>query len=176
MNIDLPDASVDFAIARLVFQHLSDPCGAAREILRTLKPGGKLVVIDSDDGLWGLSDPEIPEMGAALTTYGQAQAALGGNRRIGRSLLRILAGAGFVNLDLEALISHSDQLGLEALLPHLDPDRLLPLVAAGVLSEATLHCFQASHRNFLGAQDPLLMMVLVMACGQRPVATIRDDG
>lgn len=44
--------SFDFAIARLLFVHLPDPVAAAREILRILKPGGKLVIIDSDADLF----------------------------------------------------------------------------------------------------------------------------
>ncbi|RYU58577.1 methyltransferase domain-containing protein [Methylolobus aquaticus] len=168
LDAELPDAGFDFAIARLVFQHLPDPVAAAVGILRMLKPGGKLVIVDSDDALWGLSDPEIPEMDAALQIYGHAQAAQGGNRRIGRALLRILEKAGFVNLDLEALLNHSDLLGLDALLPHLDPDRLLPLVAHGAMSGSTFAAFKASQMRFTEATAPLLMMLLLMACGEKP--------
>jgi ubiquinone/menaquinone biosynthesis C-methylase UbiE len=168
LDAELPDAAFDFAIARLVFQHLPDPVAAATSILRMLKPGGRLVIVDSDDALWGLSDPAIPEMDTALQIYGQAQAAQGGNRRIGRALLRILREAGFVNLDLEALVNHSDQLGLDALLPHLDPDRLLPLVAHGAMPASTYTAFKASQKRFAEATAPILIMLMLMACGEKP--------
>ena len=168
LDSGLPDNTFDFAIARLVFQHLPDPHAAASEILRLLKRGGHLVIIDSDDALWGLSEPEIPEMAAALGDYGRIQAAQGGNRLSGRALLRTLDRAGFTNLDLEALLNHSDQLGLEALLPHLDPDRLLPLVNSGAMSASRLEDFRASHQRFLNTPDPMLMMLLIMACGEKP--------
>jgi SAM-dependent methyltransferase len=40
----LTDASVDVAVMALVLHHLGDPVPALREVLRVLKPGGRLVV------------------------------------------------------------------------------------------------------------------------------------
>ncbi|HEY0493216.1 MAG TPA: class I SAM-dependent methyltransferase, partial [Candidatus Dormibacteraeota bacterium] len=57
LDTGLGAASVDFAVARFLFQHLHDPVQAAREALRILKPGGSLVVIDVDQSIWGLADP-----------------------------------------------------------------------------------------------------------------------
>jgi hypothetical protein len=137
-------------------------------MLRTLKPGGKLVIIDSDDAIWGLSEPAIPELSAVLQVYGQAQAMQGGNRLVGRFLVRLLQQAGCINPDLEVLVSHSDLIGLDALLPHLDPDRLMPLVSCGALPADALDAYRASHRTFTGADSPQLIMLLLMACGQKP--------
>ena len=44
MDTSLPDNSFDFAVARAIFEHLSDPVGAAKEIRRVLKPGGRLEI------------------------------------------------------------------------------------------------------------------------------------
>lgn len=168
MDTELPDDGFDFAFARLIFQHLPDPVGAAKEVLRVLKPGGRLVICDIDDAVWGFVDPEVPEIGLLLEKYAQAQAARGGNRFVGRRLWRILEAAGFVNLDLEAIVGHSDGLGIEAFLPQIDPGRLLHLVKAGLLSEQYVAQFCASREDFLAAERPYIMMLLLMACGEKP--------
>lgn len=48
VSLPFDDAGVDVLRCERVFQHLPDPAGAAREIARVLRPGGRAVVIDSD--------------------------------------------------------------------------------------------------------------------------------
>ena len=50
LSLPFADGSVDAIRCERVFQHLSDPEGAARELARVLAPGGRAVVVDSD---WG---------------------------------------------------------------------------------------------------------------------------
>ena len=168
MDTGLPDDSFDFALARLIFQHLPDPYDAAQEVLRVLKPGGRLVIIDADDALWGVADPTIRGMKLILEKYGRAQAAQGGNRLIGRRSWRILESAGFIDLDLEAVVTHSDALSIEAFLPQIDPDRLLPLVKAGLMSEQEIGQIRASRDAFLAAARPYILMLMLMVCGKKP--------
>src|SRR5437016_6623900 len=84
----LLDNAFDFVISRFLFQHLADPMVVAREVLRLLKPGGKFVIIDIDDDLFGVVEPHVPGLRRLLARYGDAQSARGGNRRVSRSLLR----------------------------------------------------------------------------------------
>ena len=167
MNIRLADNSFDFAYARLLFQHLPDPVGAAKEIRRVLKPGDKLVIYDIDDEIFGLIQPPIPEFSAVLEKLGQAQSAGGGNRRVGRSLWRILKAAGFSNLDLEVVASHSDNIGIEPFLPQIDPDRLLPLVKTGLVSEQELENIRSSRHKFLASPEPYIFTLSLMVCGEK---------
>ncbi|HEX4823790.1 MAG TPA: metalloregulator ArsR/SmtB family transcription factor [Candidatus Polarisedimenticolaceae bacterium] len=44
--LPLDDASLDAAIVVLVLHHVEDPAAALREVARTLKPSGRLVVVD----------------------------------------------------------------------------------------------------------------------------------
>jgi ubiquinone/menaquinone biosynthesis C-methylase UbiE len=84
----------DFAYTRLVFQHLSDPRKAMRNLRATLSSGGRLCVCDIDDRWHGIA-PELPELGSFLERARRAQARRGGNRHVGSGLAHLLAEAGF---------------------------------------------------------------------------------
>ncbi len=158
----------DVAIARFVFQHLPEPIAAAQAIWHLLKPGGKLVIIDPDDELYGIVQPPVPELASILEKYGEVQARRGGNRQIGRLLWRILAQAGFLPCALETIAFHSDELGMEAFREHLDPERFVPLVKAGSLSEQTFTKTCLSCEAFLASPEPFILILWLMACGQKP--------
>jgi len=44
--LPIGDAEVDAATAMLLLHHIDDPCAAIAEIARTLRPGGRLLVVD----------------------------------------------------------------------------------------------------------------------------------
>ena len=169
-GMDLPDNSFDFAVARVLFQHLRDPVAAGKEIRRVLKPGGKLVIIDVDDAAWGLSEPEFPEIPEILIRYGKAQAARGGDRRIGRRLWGILSKAGFEELELEAVLTHSHKTGLDPFLPMIDPDRLIPLVRGGLMTEAEVTAIRGARDRFVQTPNAALYSFTFLASGEKPKA------
>jgi ubiquinone/menaquinone biosynthesis C-methylase UbiE len=168
MNTGLPDNQYDFVIARMVFLHLSDPVGAMREIYRLLCPGGKLVIIDIDDSVYGLIDPQIPGFSMAMEKLAQAQALRGGNRYIGRRLWRMLDAGGYTNLELEAVVQHSDETGINAFRPHLDVQRINGLVKAGLITQPEYESLQVAAEEFWQAPEAYMMMIFLMVCGEKP--------
>ena len=158
----------DFAIARYLFQHLQDPLSVALEARRALKPQGRLAVIDVDAALWGVAEPAFPEVGAITTKADRPQAECGGDRLIGRRLHRILTAAGFSDVSLDTFVYHSDDLGLAAFEPQLTPDRLLPLVARGLLSDVELQTMRRAYERFMKSPTAFVMMVGFIGSGTKP--------
>lgn len=168
MELHLESDQFDFAYARLLFQHLPDPLGAAQEIWRVLKPGGKLVINDIDDALFGLFDPPIPEFAPVIEAFGQAQAARGGDRHIGRKLSRILTAAGFGASDLEVVGSHSTNRGIEPYLQIINPERMRSLVEGGFLSEEDFERFRAALAAWAALPDAYTLWLSLMICAEKP--------
>src|SRR5207244_6229377 len=128
---DLPEETFDFALARFVLQHLSAPDLAAAEILRLLKPGARIAVLDIDDDLGGLLVPSLPAFTQLAHRVRRLQASSAGDREIGRKLWRVLAEVGYVQLGLEMVVFHSDELGLDPFLPQYDPERYRAFIVPG---------------------------------------------
>ncbi len=166
MSSGLPDNSYDFAIARYLVQHLPDPVGAASEVRRILKPGGKFVVCDIDDALhqWEPKDP--PELEVVNERFRKEHEAKGGNRYVGRKLLRIMQKAGFKNCSLEAIVIHSDEIGMSALAPQIGPEAFRPELEAGKISQREFDLLLESNQKMQGP-DGLMMLLLLMACGEK---------
>lgn len=166
MRMDFPDDTFDFAYGRLLFQHLPDPVGAARETLRVLKPGGKLVISDIDDALH-IFEPVQPQVDAIVERFREQHAAKGGNRHIGRRLTRVLRDAGFGNLDLEVVMAHSDVYGIDTLAPRQGPEAWKHELEAGYITEEEFQMLRVADEEFY-ASDPLVLMTLLMVCGEKP--------
>lgn len=171
MQMPFAENQFDFAIARFLFQHLLNPLAAACEIWRVLKPGGKLVILDSDLDLAYTSEPRNPNREQINKNIAEQQAARGGNRYIGRLLPRILKESGFIEPQLEAIISHTDILGIEPFFFELAPDRqrVQPLIDAGKMTEEEFNNRQVRFERQITDPNFLMMLILLAACGTKRI-------
>lgn len=95
--LDLPENSFDFVYARFLFQHLERPGTALENIMRVLKPGGILCILDIDDN-WTSFSPDSEAFVRFIRKAGAGQRRKGGNRLIGSQLYGQLRAAGFQNV------------------------------------------------------------------------------
>ncbi|WP_084497093.1 methyltransferase domain-containing protein [Nocardia amamiensis] len=124
-HLPFPDDSFDAVRCERVYQHLDDPAAATAEIARVLRPGGRVLLIDSD---WytAITHPGDPDVLSRLST---AMLAATPNPTSGRRLRGLLTGAGFA----------IDDMGSEAVI--WDPETVRPLFAQmidGAQAEGTI--------------------------------------
>jgi SAM-dependent methyltransferase len=86
-------ASFDHAFVCFVLEHLADPVGTLRTLLRLLKPGGTLTTIEGDHGSV-MFHPDNAAARRAIECQVLLQARAGGNALIGRQLYPLLEMAG----------------------------------------------------------------------------------
>ena len=173
-SLGLPDTNYDFVLVRYVLQHLSNPQSALAEIMRVLKPGGTLAVIEVDANLWGISEPHIDQLERIYAQLDFVQAEQGGNRRIGRELWRLLRNAGYDAPHLDVYAYHSDELGIEPFLPQLDPKRLLPAVNAGQVSFLEYATIQLALQEFTNHQEAYILMLGFCAHARKPLGSVTN--
>ncbi|WP_245995890.1 methyltransferase domain-containing protein [Paenibacillus taihuensis] len=158
----------DFVIARLLFLHIHDPLLAAREIYRVLKPGGKLVIIDVDDGIFGVVHPDLDVLPTVLKKVANHMAKKGGNRHIGRSVPRLLSQAGFTQIDMDTVTKHSDIHGIAGFKRQFDSKRFAAFFHSGIITEQEYERMSSASEQLFNDTESYAMMLFVMAYGQKP--------
>ncbi len=142
------DHSFDFVYSRLLYQHLADPLAALVEARRVTRPGGRICILDIDDG-WLSLHPASPAFSEFNARVIQAKAAQGGDRLVGRKLASTMLRAGLSDVMQRVETLSSLQLGIE---PFLDLTTrfkagLLPPEQAGPLLEQL-------NRDLAAAEQP----------------------
>lgn len=103
----------DVVYARFLLQNLPDPIATLEEARRVLRPGGRVVVIDSDDASLVVYPP-VPGLDRLLAASREAQDFLGGDRFVGRKLRHHLLSAGFEQVAVTLVPITSLEIGFPA--------------------------------------------------------------
>ena len=95
--LPFPDESFDACRSERALQWMTDPPGAVAEMVRVLRPGGRLVAIDTD---WRTFVADLPD-DSAMTSAVDAMLAMRGEPAVvGRRLLNLARDLGLEGLDV----------------------------------------------------------------------------
>ena len=97
-RLAFPDGSFDRVRCERVLEHLAEPLRAFAELVRVTRPGGTLVVINSDAGTYALDHPDPERTRAVLLVMGARHA----HPWMGRQLYGLFRAAGLTELQLAA--------------------------------------------------------------------------
>jgi hypothetical protein len=90
-----------------VLEHLRQPEAALHGLLRVLRPGGTLTVIEGDHGST-FFHPHSPRARRTIECLSEAQARAGGDSLIGRRLYPLLRSVGLYDLHVSPRFVYAD--------------------------------------------------------------------
>ena len=161
--LELPFAAHVFDATRSerTFQHLSNPATALEEMIRVTKPGGRVVVLDTD---WATASLDTPYPRVERTLVRVTAERLLRNGYAGRTLYRLFRAQGLssVTIDLLPFVVHSWRVA--RLLARLDEAEPVA-VAEGLLSQEEVAACKAAAQAADEAGRFYATVMLVLAAG-----------
>lgn len=85
--------SFDVAHARYILEHVSDPIGVVKQMVKAVRPGGRIVLADDDHDIMRFW-PQPPGVMTAWQAYLRAYDRMGNDPFVGRRLVQLLHDAG----------------------------------------------------------------------------------
>lgn len=167
LETGLSENTYDFAIVRLLLEHLPSPVDAVREVFRILKPGGKALIVDNDFEMHIMTYPHVSNLRNLYDAYCRSRYAEGGNPKIGRELPAVLKKGGFSNIDFEIISAHSEIVGEKLFSKSEGVSIPFKLVKDGYLSGKTMGKVSVEWRNMLKNEGHSIIRQLYMAVGEK---------
>jgi ubiquinone/menaquinone biosynthesis C-methylase UbiE len=111
-DLRFDDASFDACRAETLLQHVPEPDQAVAEMVRVLKPGGRIVLLDMDLGTLVIDSDDATTTSTVLNWFSTSTA----NGWIGRQLPRLLKDAGLDRVEVGEQFITADYAFMEHML------------------------------------------------------------
>jgi SAM-dependent methyltransferase len=158
------DAAFDAARSERLFLHLSHPERAVAEMVRVTRPGGRVVLMDTDWGTRSVDTPEVElerRMARVLSDLCLA------NGYSGRRLYGMAVRAGLADVEVDLVPLYVTDYGLWRLLSRMDVAGE-QAVRAGALTADEVARLDESWRALGDAGTFFALTTMVMVSGRRP--------
>ena len=163
--LPIPSSSCDFAYARLVLRYLPDPGGALREMVRVVRPGGAVFILDSDDG--GLVvHPEGAAFRDARRARHESLRRRGSDPCFARRLPGLLAAQGLAEIEGRALTVSSLNVGAAAF-ARLVMAPFAEAIDSDLMGEAQVRAAAEEIREWPDAPGAFGMTTALLVAGRR---------
>jgi SAM-dependent methyltransferase len=106
-DLPFPSAHFDHVFVCFVLEHLPNPAGALEALMRVLKPGGSITVIEGDHGS-AYFHPDSDHARRAIRCLVDLQQQAGGDSLIGRRLYPLLVQAGYRDVKVSPRMVYAD--------------------------------------------------------------------
>lgn len=160
MNLPLESDMFDSCRSERLFQHLTHPELVIGEMLRVTKPGGHVVVLDTDHGTWSVDTP-YKDIERRITRFKAEH--FGNNGYAGRQLYRLFRQTGLKDLSCEIVSGYFTDYELARFMFMLDEVEPA-VVKAGVVSEEELALWRdsleaAARGNYFFCSESMVLVV-----------------
>lgn len=160
------DASFDAVRSERLLLHLAEPERAVAEMVRVTRPGGRVVLMDTD---WGTRSVDTPEVELERRIARVLTERCLDNGYSGRRLYGLMRGAGIPSPEVDLVPLHTTDYDLWRLLSRMEM-AFEVAVAEGVMTDEEVRRLDASFREKHAAGTFFASTMVMMVSGARPRA------